>query len=208
MVLTSSMSNYSSPHQYVRQVGVGRSSTIVWLILLTISVLLIGLIIGAPIALATGHPFLGLTAYQIFSPACHQLPERSFTLSGHKFAVCARCTGLYAGFASATLLYPLLRSLKRTDTPPRTWLLVAAFPLALDFGLTVFGIWENTHWSRFLTGVLLGSVAVFYVLPGLVDLVTRRVRRATTRSWSNVSGLPSEHLATAPSDYSSPHRRI
>ncbi len=202
------MTNYCSPHEYVRQVGVGRTSTIVWLILATIAFLLIVLIIGAPIAIATGHPFLGLTAYQIFSPVCHQLPDRSFMLSGHKFAVCARCTGLYAGFASATLLYPLLRSLRRTDTPPRKWLLVAAFPLVVDFGLTVFGIWENTHWSRFFTGVLLGSVAVFYVLPGLVDLATRRVKRAATGSWSHVSSLPSEPLATAPSDYSSPHRRI
>src|SRR4030095_118121 len=156
----------------------------------------------------TGHSFLGLTIYQIFSPVCHQLPERSFMLAGHKFAVCARCTGLYAGFAGVTLLYPLFRSLRRTDTPPRKWLLVAAFPLALDFSLTLLRIWENTHWSRFFTGVLLGSVAAFYVVPGLVDLATRRIKKATNRSWSDVSILSSEHLATAPSDYSAPHRRI
>jgi len=31
-------------------------------------------------------------------------------------------------------------------------------------------LWENTHLSRSITGALLGAAAVFYVMPGLVDL--------------------------------------
>jgi hypothetical protein len=49
--------------------------------------------------------------------------------------------------------------------------MLAALPLALDFALGFFGIWENTHLSRVLTGALLGAVAVFYIVPGLFDFV-------------------------------------
>jgi uncharacterized membrane protein len=139
------------------------------------------MIAGAPLALARGHNVFALALYGAFSHLCHQIPERSFFIAGHQFAVCARCTGLYAGFTVATLCYPLLRSLKRTDMPPLRWLLIAAVPLAIDFSLGFFGLWENTHLSRLLTGALLGSVAVFYVMPGLVDLRLKEWRQLFSR---------------------------
>ena len=116
-----------------------------------------------------------------FSYLCHQIPERSFHLAGHPFAVCSRCTGLYAGFAFATLALPLARSLKRTDTPHVIWLLLSGVPLAIDFGLTYFGVWENNHFTRVTTGALFGAVAAIYVVPGLIELsvnVQRRFSRA------------------------------
>ena len=66
---------------------------------------------------------------------------------------------MYAGFAAAALVYPLARSLQRTDTPSRIWLVLATLPLAIDFGLGYFSIWPNTHLSRFLTGALLSGAA-------------------------------------------------
>ena len=82
-----------------------------------------------------------------------------------------------AGFAVATLVYPLARSLQRTDTPSRLWLVLATLPLIIDFALGYFSIWENTHLSRFLTGALLSSAAVFYIMPGLIDLSSAIARR-------------------------------
>lgn len=140
-----------------------------------------GMIVGAPLASAGGHNAIALGIYGMFSRLCHQIPERSFYIAGHQFAVCARCTGIYAGFAVATLGYPLLRSLRRADTPPRRWLFMAAVPLVIDFSLGFFGFWENTHLSRFLTGALLGSVAVFYIVPGLVDLRLSELRQVFSR---------------------------
>ena len=130
----------------------------------------VGLIVAAPILHAAGHPGLAAAIYQTFSFVCHQIPERSFHLAGHQFAVCSRCTGLYSGLAFATLLYPTVRSLKRPDTPRIFWLFLAAAPLAIDFSLGYFEVWHNTHLSRFATGTLLGAVAVFYILPGLIEL--------------------------------------
>jgi uncharacterized membrane protein len=74
-----------------------------------------------------------------------------------------------------------VRSLRRTDTPPRQWLFVAAAPLAIDFFLGFFGLWENTHLSRFVTGALLGAVSVVYVMPGLIDLSLMHWRRGAGR---------------------------
>ena len=143
---------------------------IAWSIVTAIALFLVATIIGAPLLQSSGHAALAFTIYNAFSYVCHQIPERSFHLAGHQFAVCSRCTGLYSGFAVATLVYPLARSLKRTDAPHRFWLILAAVPLFIDFSLTYFGIWSNTHASRFVTGALLSSVAVFYVMPGMIEL--------------------------------------
>jgi uncharacterized membrane protein len=147
-----------------------RGAAVIWLFTSTVALAIIGLIVGAPFALAHGHPELAATIYRVFSFVCHQIPARSFYLGAFQFAVCSRCTGLYAGFAVASLVYPLARSLKDTDTPSPFWLILAALPLAIDFGLGYFSIWQNTHLSRFLTGALLSSVAVFYIMPGLIEL--------------------------------------
>src|SRR5438874_11784609 len=147
-----------------------RWAVAVWALTTTIAFAVLALIIAAPLTQSGNHAGFASAIYQAFSFVCHQIPERSFHIAGHQFAVCSRCTGLYAGFALAASIYPLARSLKRSDTPPRIWLVLAAVPLVIDFALGYFSIWENTHLSRFLTGALLSSLAVFYVMPGLIEL--------------------------------------
>ena len=161
---------YAAPSEYIPQSIISRRPFLMWSVVVTGALIVIAVIVGAPLAQAEGHRWFALTIYGAFAHVCHQIPERSFFIAGHQFAVCARCTGLYAGFTVAAICYPLVRSLRRTETPPRRWLFVAAAPLALDFTLGFLGLWENTHASRFLTGGLLGSVAVFYVMPGLIEL--------------------------------------
>ena len=140
--------------------------------------------------------------------------ERSFFIAGHQFAVCARCTGIYAGFTLATIVYPLVRSLRQVEAPPRKWLFLAATPLAIDFTVGFLGIWQNTHTSRFATGALLGAVAVFYVMPGLMDLSLRNWHSsgetAATKTLNKVPSLElfATNATAAPSDYSAPDRRI
>ncbi|HXD33535.1 MAG TPA: DUF2085 domain-containing protein [Pyrinomonadaceae bacterium] len=162
--------------EYIPQVTADRRPLIIWLTVAAIGVLLMTLIVGAPLARASGHQTFAYAVYGAFGKLCHQMPDRSFFVAGRQFAVCSRCTGLYLGFMVVTLCYPLLRSLRSTDTPPRAWLFLAALPLALDFSLGFLGIWENTHLSRFLTGALLSSVAVFYIIPGLVQLNLKDIR--------------------------------
>lgn len=173
----------------------------VWVASAITTLAITSLIVIAPL---TAESHLSNTIYRAFAALCHQLPERSYFIDGHKLAVCARCTGLYAGFALTLLLDPLVRPLKTIDWPPRAWLILAAIPMAVDFSLTFFGIWENTHTSRLLTGLLLGGASVFYVMPGLAELSTRKTR--TSRP-ALILTTP-DPIAAAPSDYSAPERRI
>jgi uncharacterized membrane protein len=158
-----------------------RIYVVVWSLLASFALLIAIATVAAPAALARGHAGFSDVIYQGFSYLCHQIPERSFHLAGHPFAVCSRCTGLYAGFAFATLALPLTRSLKRTDTPHVIWLLLSAVPLAIDFGLTYFGIWENNHFTRVTTGALFGAVAAIYVVPGLIELSANVQRRLSQK---------------------------
>jgi uncharacterized membrane protein len=177
-----------------------------WLISVLVALAVFCLIIVAPVAAASGHDEIAHGIYGAFGMLCHQLPERSYFIEGHKLAVCSRCTGIYAGFTLTLLLFPLIGSLKNVVTPPRSWLLLAAVPLLIDVGVNFFGFWHNTHTSRLLTGALLGCTAVFYVMPGIVDLSQRTSKSKEPRATFT---LPSpERIAAAPSDYSAPERRI
>ena len=194
-------------------VNVSRGQLLVWGGVVAFVLVWMSMIVGAPIALSHGYTVVAMTIYKGFSPLCHQISERSFHVEGHAFAVCARCTGIYVGFAAGVILYPLMRSLKRTDTLDRKWLLLATAPTLVDWSLAYTGIWANTHLSRFSTGALLGAVCALYVVPGLMDLLQidwRRFFSNTSREKVRESAttLPMSHDITAPSDFGSPTSRI
>ena len=167
--------------------GARRRAWTAWIGLTAGAVLFLGIVMLAPWARANGHDFVAWTIYRGFSAACHQMPERSFHLFGFPLAVCARCFGLYAGVAAGIFLYPLVRSLDRLDAPVRGWLLAAALPTTVDFALGFFGIWPNTHLSRFVTASLLGAVAAFYIVPGILQL-SRMKRRSLSGARPSFSG--------------------
>ena len=154
---------------------------VIWAIIATLTIAILVAIIGAPLLQSTGHSAFAFRIYQAFSFVCHQIPERSFHLAGDKFAVCSRCTGIYAGLAGGVLAYPLISSLKQAQTPRLVWLFLAAAPLAIDWSLGYFSIWQNNHVSRFSTGALLGAMALFYILPGLIELSYRLAGSYRTR---------------------------
>jgi uncharacterized membrane protein len=159
--------------QYISQVGSNRRPYAVWLVLAAGALLVMALIVAAPVSAAEGHSYFAKLTYQTFGHVCHQIPDRSFFIAGHPLAVCARCTGIYAGFLAAAWTYPLIKSLRDIGTPERKWLFIAVTPLVIDFGLELFGIWHNTHTSRLITGAILGAASVFYIMPGLLELGLR-----------------------------------
>ena len=141
-----------------------------WGLALSVAAGLVGLIVAAPLLRAGGAGATAGAIYRAFGMVCHQLDSRSFHVEGHQLAVCARCFGLYVGALAGVAAYPLARPLTQREMPGRVWLLAAAVPTVVDFALGFFGVWENTHLSRFLTALLLGIVTAFYIVPGLVDL--------------------------------------
>jgi uncharacterized membrane protein len=166
-----------SPSSIVQLLDPAALATIVWVISVTVTIAILAAIIAAPLLHSSGHPSVALKIYGVFSYLCHQIPERSFHIAGEQFAVCSRCTGLYAGFTIAVLTFPLFRSLRQTATPGIIWLFVSAVPLAIDFALTYFGIWQNNHFTRFTTGALFGAVAAIFILPGVIELAISIARR-------------------------------
>ena len=184
-----------SADQYESPYTTGGRPLLAWLIIAACALMFSLLIVIAPLAAAGSHNLLAFSIYQTFANVCHQLPERSFYIAGHQFAVCARCTGLYAGFTFAILLYPLIRPIRTAVTPPRKWLFAAAAPLAVDFSLAFLGIWENTHTSRLLSGLLLGAVSVFYIMPGIAELSSRRWRNSSAMGGQlSDEGSATQHL--------------
>jgi uncharacterized membrane protein len=187
----------SAALQYRPQIVSARASlarsVVAWAIITVAALLPVALIAAAPILESRGHTFLSLVIYKAFSHLCHQMPERSFFFHNHPLAVCARCSGLYAGFAIGSLTFPVFRSIYRPVTPNRVWLLLALVPTAVDFGLNLTGIVTNTHMSRVLTGALLGAVAALYVVPGFVDVFHTGLRAFLPGSRASDSETVTDH---------------
>lgn len=124
-------------------------------------------IVIAPVTSGSGP---GNSIYTFFSYICHQMPERSLHLDGHPLAVCSRCFGVYFGLLAGLLAYPLWRRVDDIEPLPRIWLFLSLIPIGIDWSLTVFGIWENTHLSRFVTGSILGIACATYIVPAVVEI--------------------------------------
>jgi uncharacterized membrane protein len=142
----------------------------VWLVLSSLSAAWLAVIISPPLLKQAGFVSLANDVYYPFGFICHQISARSFHIYDDKLAVCARCFGVYAGVLFGFLFYPLFRSVNNIDPLPRVWLILACVPMAVDFGLTFFHIWENTHLSRFITGAIVGSACAIYIMPALVEI--------------------------------------
>lgn len=156
----------------------------VWLIAASVVFVWVALIILAPVAKASGYIGVSSPIYGFFHYICHQMSARSFHLEGEQFAVCSRCFGVYSGLLLGFVVYPLWRRVDDIEPLPRFWLFLSMIPIGIDWSLGVFGIWENTHLSRFITGLILGFACAVFLIPGLVEitrnLTGRRLRGRNT----------------------------
>jgi len=142
----------------------------VWTISLLVVFAWTFVILLAPIAKANGFENISTTIYTFFGVICHQIDSRSFHIENHQFAVCSRCFGVYFGLFFGFLIYPLIRKVDEIEPLPRFWLFLAMIPIGIDWSLGVFGIWENTHLSRFITGLILGAACAIFIVPALVEI--------------------------------------
>lgn len=142
----------------------------VWGVTLAIVFVWVFAIILAPAALENGWIAISSPIYTFFSYICHQIPERSLHFEGHPLAVCSRCFGVYLGLFAGLAVYPLWRKIEEVEPLARFWLFLSLVPIGIDWSLSVFGIWENTHLSRFVTGVILGVACATFIVPALVEI--------------------------------------
>jgi len=100
---------------------------------------------------------------------CHQLPERSFFGGGIQVPVCARDTGIYAGFLLGFLLFLVFHWGKRpAGLPPlKVMPLLALFVLVMvvDGGTSYMMLRESTNELRLITGLTTGFALAAFVFP-------------------------------------------
>lgn len=173
--------NYESPSL----AGVmKRQAWKVWTIGLAVVLLWAFAIVAAPLGKLNGLTTISSPLYHFFGFICHQISVRSFHIEGEQFAVCSRCFGVYFGLLFGFAIYPLWRNIAEIEPLPRFWLFLSLIPISVDWSLTIFGIWENTHLSRFITGLILGVACATYIVPAIVE-ITRNLsnrRRISTQS--------------------------
>src|SRR5512138_2688166 len=119
-------------------------------------------IAAAPLLASSGSAapvVAGIVVYRAASIVCHQIPERSFFLSGLPLAVCARCLGLYVG-AAAAAMPAMIRGFWGQDRRSRIWnwsgpqsgvwmlLAMAAAPTAATWVLERSGFWAGSNVVR------------------------------------------------------------
>jgi uncharacterized membrane protein len=143
---------------------------LIWLSCIFFVSVWLGAIIAAPAAKANDLTALSASVYSFYSYLCHQNPARSFHLLGEPFAVCSRCFGVYFGILAGLIAYPVFRRIDQVEPLPRIWLILSTFPIAIDWALSFFGLWENNHASRFITGAILGAACAFYAVPAFIEI--------------------------------------
>jgi uncharacterized membrane protein len=149
----------------------------VWAIILAITAVWLITIVSPPLLINSG--ISAIPVYSFFGYICHQIPERSFHMIDHQFAVCSRCFGVYFGLLAGVATYPLLRTLDSVEPLPRFWLFLSMVPISIDWSLGVFGIWENNHLSRFITGLILGVGCAVFIIPALVEIARNLSRKSS-----------------------------
>jgi uncharacterized membrane protein len=153
----------------------------VWLIGCSVVLTWVLLILAAPIAKANGFTSISTPLYTFYGFICHQIPSRSFHIEGEQFGVCSRCFGVYFGLLFGYAIYPLWRTIDEIEPIPRIWLFLSLIPIAVDWSLTIFGIWENTFTSRFLTGLILGVACATFIVPATVEITRNFTLRARAK---------------------------
>lgn len=133
----------------------------------------------APYLESRGSRASGLV-YGVFAPICHQLPSRSFHLWGFPLAVCGRCTGIYLGFLSGMLLYPLIRGWGRDVMPRPLTFIVMSLPMAVDALGNFFNVWSTGNVLRLITGLIWGILLPFYFLAGLNGVLLKNIGHGGT----------------------------
>jgi uncharacterized membrane protein len=88
---------------------------------------------------------------------------------------------VYFGLLAGILAYPLWRAIDEVEPIPRFWLFLSLIPMVVDVSINALGIWENTHLSRIITGLILGFACATFIVPALVEITrnfTARPKRA------------------------------
>jgi uncharacterized membrane protein len=166
-----------------------------WLTLMNGAVLLYGGVPWlSPVMIAIGHPTIGRILFHLYTPLCHQIPERSFFLMKHQVAYCHRETAMYTTLFIGGLVYAIIRNHLQPISLRLTGYLL--LPMVLD-GTTQLlndllpwvglrsdnhAIWSLNWWLRMGTGFLFTIAVVTGIYPRLERSFKATPRASTHHS--------------------------
>ena len=136
--------NQEGPRAHTpRRSGADRIFRAVFLLLCTLAL--------AIFAFATLAPVLGNWASALLSGMCHQRAERTLHAAGESMGLCARCVGIYGGFAVVGFIYLFGR-----QSPWYRRLAMASLVAPAVFGLEQLIGWQSGNVARLIVGLALG----------------------------------------------------
>jgi len=114
---------------------------------------------------------------------CHRITERSFSVNGRQFPLCARCSGMYLGVALVFVAIALAGRLRRASLPPwRLLLILLGFIAIMGIdGINSYShffpnaphLYEPRNWLRLVTGIGTGVTMGLIFLPALAQSLWR-----------------------------------
>lgn len=133
-------------------------------------ILFTSLAIILTLSISLGFENLHTIFWQIGSNICHQLPERSFIISGRQIFLCSRCSGAFIGVyvGLLTIIFSRKQFINSLKLP---FILILILPMIIDGVTQYLGVRESSIFIRFVTGLLAGSaffLCQFCVLSGVI----------------------------------------
>lgn len=131
---------------------------------------------------------------------CHRITERSFTINGRQFPLCARCTGMYLG-AALTILALFLAGRSHWALLPKRNLFMVLLALIALMGIDGINsyshffpnaphLYDPRNWLRLATGVGTGMTLGIIVFAALAQSLWRRPRYSPLiENWRELASL-------------------
>lgn len=136
--------------------------------------LVVSLLVIATFLLSPPWTVLGKTQLVGYA-ICHQIPARSFHLTGHQLPLCARCTGIYMGALTSFVLMTLRGRRRAARLPPVPIVLtligfivilgIDGINSYLSFFPNMPHLYQPQNWLRLTTGSLEGLALSAFVYP-------------------------------------------
>ncbi len=139
---------------------------------------------------------------------CHRITERSFTIGGRQFPLCARCTGMYLGVMLTFVMLLLAGRWRWSQLPPAKIMLVLVGLVGLmgidglnsysHFFPDIPHLYTPQNWLRLLTGLGTGLAMGAFVFPALAQTLWHvQIWRPAIGSWRELLDLLVVALAAA-----------
>jgi uncharacterized membrane protein len=155
----------------------------IYLIFVTATLIWCLLILLPPALMKTGDTGKSISEidYKFFGHICHQFDERSLHIAGYRFAVCARCTGIYFGFLIGVLFIPFLKNIKIRNV--KYALCFIMLPMLIDVALDIVGIHNSNILTRVVTGLMFGIPSAVIIYPSFEEGINQLLNRTERKKY-------------------------